>query len=124
MKTTKKVIVAFDDSRLVLDAVKAALSAQGFEVRCAGNVKELDAVLARGEPDFFVLDVQTPEVYGDSVGEVLRSVRRCTAPVILFSSVDASELAARVKAAGLDGFVSKDDGVDALVARVVALLGA
>jgi len=123
MAEPKKTVVLFDDSPLVLEAVEAALVARGFLVRAAETIGELDRLLASSTPDLFVLDVQMPEAFGDDVGEVLRVVRKYEAPILLYSSVDSAELARRVEAAKLDGYASKDEGVDVLVNKVVELLG-
>ncbi len=124
MGEARKTVVIFDDSAVVLEAATEALTARNFVVHAASTVRELDALLVRHAADLVVLDVQTPEVFGDDVGHILRGVRGHAAPVVLFSSLDPAELAERVKAAGLDGFVCKDDGAGALVDKVVELIGA
>jgi len=66
--------------------------------------------------------VQMPEIYGSDVGLVLRKVRDVKAPIVLFSSLPDEELARRTAEAGLDAWVSKAAGVDALVSCVQKLL--
>jgi CheY-like chemotaxis protein len=123
MEKAKKTVVVFDDSPIVREVVSDALEAKDFVVRSAGTVGDLDNILSRSTPDLFILDMLMPEVFGDDVGHVLRVIRKQTAPIILFSAADPVKLAERVEAVGLDGFVSKDDGVGALVERVVELIG-
>jgi DNA-binding NarL/FixJ family response regulator len=63
-----------------------------------------------------------PELDGDHLGRILRTERGVTAPILLFSTLGDDELRERAAAAGLDGFVSKNAGLDVLVAEVDAIL--
>jgi DNA-binding NarL/FixJ family response regulator len=67
------------------------------------------------------MDVHMPELYGDDVAAVLRQ-RGSRARILLFSNLPPDVLAQRSAEAGLDGYFSKKDGIEALVARVQALL--
>jgi DNA-binding NarL/FixJ family response regulator len=64
-----------------------------------------------------------PEAYGDDVANVLRGLHDVTVPVLLFSILDEQELAARAKAAEVDGYIFKGAGLDEMVRRIKALLG-
>jgi hypothetical protein len=44
-------------------------------------------------------------------------------PIYLFSTLPDSELAERAKAAGIDGFISKNRGTDHLVTEVRKIIG-
>jgi DNA-binding NarL/FixJ family response regulator len=68
------------------------------------------------------MDVQMPELYGDDVAAVLRHVRGTRARIILFSNLPPEELSQRAAEAGLDGFITKQQGMDALVSQVRELL--
>src|SRR5205807_10183832 len=85
---TAKMIVVMDDSTLVLDMLRDALEAHGFEVRTAATLKELEQQLVGLRPDLFILDVQMPEMFGDDVAQVLRDVRAHRPPILLHSIVD------------------------------------
>lgn len=117
-----KTILALDDSEIVLDVIRFELESAGYAVATALDVAELEAQLGRVRPSLVVLDVQMPEAFGDDVARVLQAVHELTVPILLFSSLDAADLARRASAAGLAGYVSKDDGVEALVARIATLL--
>lgn len=119
----QKTVLLLDDSRIVLDTLESVLSSKNFVVRTAETLADLDAILANEKPDIFVLDVQMPEAFGDDIGQVLRIMRKLSAPILLFSAVDEKELARRAEEAGLDGWVSKNAGVGALVERIEGLLG-
>jgi DNA-binding response OmpR family regulator len=116
-----KTILVMDDSEIVLGTVKAVLEDSGFAVCTAANLAQFEAHLAATRPDAVVLDVRMPEIYGDDVGAILREVRKTNAPILLFSSLDDSVLAARAAEAKLDGYVSKNAGVGALLAHLVSM---
>ena len=115
-------VVVMDDSEVVLHALKAFLEANGYAVRAAANLTELETVLALGKPDLFVLDVQMPEMFGDDVAQVLRDVRNMKKPVILFSDIEESALAARGQEAGVAAYVTKRAGMGALLAKIRSVL--
>jgi two-component system OmpR family response regulator len=115
-------VILLDDSEIVRETARAVLDGGGLSVRTAADLFELEALLAEGIPDIFVLDVQMPEAFGHDVGLVLRKVRGLEVPIILFSSLDDQALADRVREAGLDGFVSKREGLAALLARIQTML--
>ncbi|HET6610772.1 MAG TPA: response regulator [Kofleriaceae bacterium] len=117
-----KTILLMDDSEIVLEVASEALESAGFAVLKASNLAQLDDHQAQHTFDLVVLDVQMPEIYGDDVGVVMKQVRAVEVPVVLFSSIDRGELAARAREAGLEAAVSKNDGVDALVERIKQLL--
>jgi DNA-binding response OmpR family regulator len=115
-------IVLLDDSEIVLGAAKACLEAAGYVVHATTNLEQLEAALAVGRPDLFVLDVQMPEMFGDHVAQVLREMRNLTVPIILFSDIDETALAERGREAGVEGWVAKREGLGALLSRVQTLL--
>ncbi|MBI5478740.1 MAG: response regulator [Deltaproteobacteria bacterium] len=121
--TGRKQVLLLDDSALTLDMAKTVLEAAGFGVLTAVDLAALEGHLARSKPDLVLLDVQMPEAFGDDVGMVLRAVKGMQVPILLVSSLGDTELAQRAREAGVDGFISKRAGLDALVERVCAILG-
>jgi DNA-binding response OmpR family regulator len=113
-------ILVMDDSEIVRMALTAMLEAQGYRVRAAANLSELEAALVE-PPDLFVLDVQMPEMFGDDLAQVLRHVRSMKVPIVLFSDIDDEALAERGRNAGAEAWVAKRAGMDALVAQLVRL---
>jgi DNA-binding NarL/FixJ family response regulator len=68
------------------------------------------------------MDVQMPEAFGDDVALTLREAYGISAPIYLLSSLDEADLAERVQWARIDGYISKQIGLDSLVNRVRAIL--
>lgn len=120
----KRRILVIDDSRMILEMISAALSAEGYEVVTAIDLAELGRATERFVPDLVILDVQMPEAFGDELGETMREVRSVQAPMLLFSNLADHELEARAGAAGLAGFVPKRLGIRALLERVRGLIPA
>lgn len=115
-------VLILDDSEVVLDIARKYLEDAGYFVSTALTLAEFDKHQATRAPDLILLDVQMPELDGDDLGKTLRSKRGVSVPILLFSTLEDGELQARAEAAGLDGFVSKNAGLEALVAEVRAVL--
>jgi DNA-binding NarL/FixJ family response regulator len=90
----------------------------GISVTSAKNFEELDARLAAVRPRLILMDVQMPELFGDDVASILRNVRGVKAKILLYSSLDASELAERAREAQIDGAISKSDGIAHMIQEV------
>jgi DNA-binding response OmpR family regulator len=116
----KRVLIV-EDSPIIQAAAEMALRDAGYEVASRSTFEELLQLGFEGF-DLILMDVQMPELYGDDVAMVLREERGVTTPIYLFSSLDPVELEARAKAARVDGFISKQFGMDHLVERVRAIL--
>ena len=124
-------VYVLDDSPVVLAMTVEGLRSAGYEARGATDLAALDALLREAEPDCVLLDVRMPEMFGDDVLEFLRTEKRLSARLLLFSDVSDEELAARARRVGADGTVPKSRGMEALLAsvppdskRAVFLLGA
>lgn len=112
-----------DDSPLVLEMLKSSLEAAGLAVDTAIDLGSLEALRAAAAPDIIVLDVQMPEAYGDDVATTLRGAYGVAVPILLMSTIAPEELAQRATNAGASGWVSKRDGLDKIVTRILEILG-
>lgn len=116
-------ILLIDDSALVLEFTSAVLQRAGYSVATAMTVAELERQRQENPPDLIVVDVQMPEVFGDDLAGTLRGAYHVKTPMILLSSLDGAELAERAKEAEIEGWVTKSAGPEALLAKVVELIG-
>jgi two-component system, OmpR family, phosphate regulon response regulator OmpR len=116
-----KRVLILDDSPIVLEAVEQALLAAGYLALPAADLAGLERRLLE-RPDLLIIDVNMPEAYGDDVGAMLREMRGMSVPILLFSALEETELAARAREGGFDGYVVKDAGMGPLLAKVRALL--
>jgi DNA-binding response OmpR family regulator len=116
-----KRILLVDDSALIRESAAQALTTAGYQVSVRAAFDELIEHGLDGF-DLILMDVQMPELYGDDVAFTLRGERGVTTPIYLFSSIDVDELAGLAADAGVDGYISKNAGLDNLVARVHEIL--
>lgn len=116
-----KRILLVEDSPVIQAAVSHALTGAGYELAVRSNFEELMSSGVEGF-DLILMDVQMPELFGDDVAMVLRGSRQVATPIYLFSSLEPDELAERAKAAGVDGFIHKGEGLEHLVERVRAIV--
>jgi DNA-binding NarL/FixJ family response regulator len=116
-------VLILDDSPFVLALTRTALEEAGFSVLVATDVTELEHQRRSMEPDLILVDVQMPEAFGDDIAMTLREIRGVHTPILLLSNVDDAELARRAIQADIEGYISKRDGLGALVDRVVEIIG-
>jgi two-component system OmpR family response regulator len=119
-----KRILLMDDSLVFLEVTAGALRAEGYDVACASDLAQLKELRERSASDLVLMDVQMPEAYGDDIALTLRHVYDIHAPIYLLSSLDDAELAARVRWAQIEGFISKNNGLDHLLREVRRILAA
>ncbi|MFO0738134.1 MAG: response regulator [Labilithrix sp.] len=116
-------VLLIDDSALVLEVTRATLAKAGYQVATAMTVEAFENERRDNPPDLIVIDVQMPEVFGDDLAGTLRGAYEVTTPMILLSSLEPDELARRAEEAGIEGWVTKRSGPDALLAKVLEILG-
>ena len=111
-------VVIVDDAELFREALRAAFSQEGFDVRgvAADAMKAID--LAREHrPDLVMLDLLMPGMSGiEVVGAILKASQE-TKVVLLTSSESAKDMLAAVKA-GASGYLTKDTPLPRLVAAM------
>ena len=117
-----KRILLVEDSPFLQAAAVYALTESGYEVSARSTFEELMAGGFEGY-DLILMDVQMPELHGDDVSMILRNERGVTTPIYLFSSLATDELRIRANAAKVNGFISKQEGMDHLITRVREILG-
>lgn len=112
-------VVVVDDSPLVAEQVCDGLRADGCEARAAADVDSMLRLIAELRPQVVVIDVHMP---GLSLPDLCARARVAAAgtalSICLLSGVPETELSARAREVGADGFVSKVTGLDHVVAQV------
>ncbi len=113
-------ILVIDDEPQITRVLRAALSAQGYDVRTANDPEEALRVFKDWPPDLVITDLMMP---GMSGVEVTRAIRLHSAIPVLVLSVREHERS-KVEAldAGADDYVTKPFGIQELLARVRAHL--
>ena len=65
-----------------------------------------------------------PEMFGDDVVEYLRTQKKVTAKLVLYSDISEEELAAKTRNSGADAYILKGGGLEAVIAGIMRILGA
>lgn len=118
MTAATHTVLLVDDSELLLEMAKFHLEASGFAVVTASDLATLRRAVADSPPDLVVLDVEMPDT---STAELIEAVAPAEATVWLFSALSEPLLAERAAAAGADGYVCKDAGLEELAKRATDL---
>jgi CheY-like chemotaxis protein len=117
-------VLVIDDSPMTVQLITQALQAAGVAADAASDLASLDERLAKAEYDLVLVDVNMPEMYGDDVVEFLKVQRRLKARLYLYSDIAEAELAAKARAVGADGYITKSAGLEQAVETIQQALGA
>jgi two-component system, OmpR family, response regulator MprA len=110
-----------DDEPAVREALKRALSVEGYQVDLATNGNEALDRLGQLSPDLIVLDILMPGIDGLEVCRLLRRIGNRT-PILMLTARDAVEDRVEGLDAGADDYLVKPFALEELLARVRALL--
>jgi two-component system KDP operon response regulator KdpE len=113
-------ILVIDDEPQITRVLRAALTAQGYDVRTANDPEEALQVFKEWPPDLVVTDLVMPGLTGV---EVTRAIRMHAAtPVLILSVRDHERSKVEALDAGADDYVTKPFSIQELLARVRAHL--
>ena len=114
-------VLVVDDEPNIRELVQVALKFHGCSVTTAATGKDALRQAESGQPDLIVLDVMLPDMDGFEVCRRLRAGGN-EVPVIFLTARDTSSDTVTGLALGGDDYVTKPFSVEALVARVRAVL--
>jgi two-component system, OmpR family, response regulator len=114
-------VLVVDDEPNIRELVQVALKFHGCAVTTAVNGKDALRQAEASKPDLIVLDVMMPDMDGFEVCRRLRAAGN-EVPVIFLTARDTSSDTVTGLAIGGDDYVTKPFSVEALVARVRAVL--
>lgn len=114
-------ILYVEDHKLVADAVKDALEAEGWRVvACVDGAAALSRIASGARYDLLITDNHLPHVDGlELVGYARRLKHRSELPIVMFSAVDCR---AKAEQAGVDVFLRKPEDTQRLVPVIKQLL--
>jgi two-component system KDP operon response regulator KdpE len=113
-------ILVIDDEPQITRVLRAALSAQGYDVRTANDPEEGLQVFHDWPPDLIVTDLMMPGLSGVEVTRAIRA--RGETPVLILSVRDHERSKVEALDAGADDYVTKPFSIQELLARVRAHL--
>ena len=114
-------VLVVDDERNIRELVQVALKFHGCMVTTGASGKEALQRAASDQPDLIVLDVMLPDIDGFEVCRRLRAQAN-DVPVIFLTARDTTSDTVTGLALGGDDYITKPFSVEALVARVRAVL--
>ncbi|HLI57190.1 MAG TPA: response regulator transcription factor, partial [Actinomycetota bacterium] len=119
--STAGTILVVDDEAALVEAVRARLMSEGYDVRVAADGPSALAQVQAERPDLVVLDLMLPGLGGT---ELLQRIRRRTqqVPILVLTAREATEEKVRNFEAGADDYLTKPFAFAELVIRVKALL--
>jgi two-component system KDP operon response regulator KdpE len=113
-------ILVIDDEAQITRVLRAALSAQGYDVRTANDPEEGLRVFRDWSPDLVITDLMMPTMSGVEVCRMIRT--RSTTPVLVLSVREHERSKVEALDAGADDYVTKPFSIQELLARVRAHL--
>ena len=114
-------VLVVDDEPNIRELVEVALKFHGCAVAVSATGKDALHQAETYEPDLMILDVMLPDMDGFEVCRTLRSEGN-DVPVIFLTARDTTSDTIRGLTLGGDDYVTKPFSVEALVARVRAVL--
>ncbi len=118
----KKRILLVDDDQEIIETLRIALEAQGYEIFIARDGNQGLAMVEREDPDLVILDMMMPKRSGFLVLEKLRRTRPVPIRVIMITANEGSRHKAYAEMLGVDDYLRKPFAMDQLIDSVGRLL--
>ena len=118
----RKKILLVDDDREIVESMRIALDASGFEIIVARDGNQGLAMVEREDPDLVILDMMMPKRSGFLVLEKLRRTRPVPMRVIMITANEGSRHKAYAEMLGVDDYIRKPFAMDRLLESVTRLL--
>jgi DNA-binding response OmpR family regulator len=114
-----KTVLVIDDSDVVLELVKKSLENAGYHVLTRNEASGSVAAILRDRPDVVLLDVNMPNLSGDTIAKILGCVsQNMETLVLLHSGLSIDNLRLKAIATGAHGYIQKTDSATELVRRI------
>jgi DNA-binding response OmpR family regulator len=123
-ETTQKRILLVDDDREIVESMRAALEASGYETLVARDGNQGLVLAERESPDLVILDMMMPRRSGFLVLEKLRRTRSIPIRIIMITANEGSRHKAYAEMLGVDDYLRKPFAMDRLLDSVDRLLAA
>jgi DNA-binding response OmpR family regulator len=124
--TEPKRILLVDDDPEIIESIRYALKAKGYDVLIARDGNQGLAMAERDDPDLMILDMMMPKRSGFLVLERLHRARKDEAKdplrVIMITANEGSRHKAYAEMLGVDDYIRKPFAMDRLIDSVSRLL--
>jgi len=120
----RKILVA-DDTTTVRRIAARLLEGAGYQVLEAADGREALELAQNEHPDLILLDLLLPKMTGfDVLREIKKIGRVQKTPILIMSGVFRRDVLDFLQAAGVSGFLDKEQIKDSLLFRVEQILAA
>ncbi|TWT95815.1 Transcriptional regulatory protein YycF [Botrimarina colliarenosi] len=119
--TDAKRVLLVDDDAEIIESLRLALEANGYEVLVARDGNQGLALTERENPDLVILDMMMPKRSGFLVLERLRRTRDDSPPVIMITANEGNRHKAYAEMLGVDEYLRKPFPMDKLLESVKRL---
>lgn len=113
-------VLVVDDEMQITRVLRAALSAQGYDVRTANEPEEALRLVQDWIPDLIITDLMMPGMTGIELARAVRT--KSGVPILVLSVRDQERTKIEALDAGADDYVTKPFSTQELLARVRAHL--
>ena len=117
-----KKILLVDDDYEIIESMRLALEAKGYQVFIARDGNQGLAMAEKEDPDLMILDMMMPKRSGFLVLEKLRRSRPVPMKVIMITANEGSRHKVYAEMLGVDDYLRKPFGMDRLLESVARLL--
>ncbi|TVS19927.1 MAG: response regulator [Planctomycetaceae bacterium] len=121
-EANKRRVLLVDDDVEIVEAMRYALEAKGYEILVARDGNQGLAMAEREDPDLVILDMMMPKRSGFLVLEKLRRTRPVPVRVIMITANEGSRHKAYAEMLGVDDYIRKPFAMDRLLDSVGRLL--
>jgi len=115
-------ILLVDDDVEIIESLKVALTAKGYEILIARDGNQGLAMAERENPALVILDMMMPKRSGFLVLEKLRRTQKDPMRVIMITANEGSRHKAYAEMLGVDDYIRKPFAMDRLIESVERLL--
>lgn len=115
-------VLLVDDDIEIIESLRYALTAKGYEVLIARDGNQGLAMVERDNPDLVILDMMMPKRSGFLVLEQLRRTRLVPIRVIMITANEGSRHKAYAEMLGVDDYIRKPFAMDRLIESVDRLM--
>jgi DNA-binding NtrC family response regulator len=109
----KLTVLVADDEKNIREGLREALLLDGYEVLTAGDGREAQEIVERGEVDLLITDLKMPRLSGEELLKVVTS-QSPTVPVIILTGHGTIESAVQAMHDGAYDFLTKPVNLDRL----------
>ena len=120
-KPLGKRILLVDDDIEIIESIKIALQAKGYEILIARDGNQGLAMAERENPSLVILDMMMPKRSGFLVLEKLRRTQKDPMRVIMITANEGSRHKAYAEMLGVDDYLRKPFAMDRLLESVEAV---